>query len=91
VKKYMDKVIVVNSDIDFQEYMSKEEDERKIFNSRMSEATRKGLEQGLEQGLERGIKQRNIEIAKNMLEEGSTIDFIAKVTELPIDQIEKLN
>ncbi|MCM1371229.1 MAG: Rpn family recombination-promoting nuclease/putative transposase [Clostridium sp.] len=103
VKKYMDEVIVVNSDIDFQEYMSKEEDERKIFNSRMSEATRKGLEQGLEQGLQQGLEQgmkegieqgssnKAIEIAKNMLEEKFDIQTIAKITKLSIREIEKLN
>ncbi|MCM1371011.1 MAG: hypothetical protein NC181_03880, partial [Clostridium sp.] len=86
----------------FQEYMSKEEDERKIFNSRMSEATRKGLEQGMEQGMKEGMKQgiqqgiekgssmSKIEIAKNMLNKSFNTQTISEITKLSVSEIESL-
>ncbi len=56
----------------------------------MSLATKKGLQQGLEQGLEQGIKQEKVEIAKNMLKENATIEFIAKVTGLTEKEIKEI-
>ena len=41
VKKYMDELNKLNKNPKFIEYMSKEEDERKIFNSRMKKQERK--------------------------------------------------
>ncbi|MCM1371127.1 MAG: hypothetical protein NC181_04505, partial [Clostridium sp.] len=72
-------------------YMSKEEDERKIFNSRMSEATRKGLEKGIEEGIKEGKQEEKLEIARNMINNGFDIKTISKITKLSINEIEKLN
>ena len=61
-----------------------------------------GLEQGIAQGLEQGIKQghtqglaqgetkRNNEIARNALAEGASIEFVQKITGLPMESIEQL-
>lgn len=43
-----------------------------------------------EQAIEENTKQRNIEIAKNMLKKGSTIEFISEVTGLDIETIKGL-
>ena len=37
-----------------------------------------------------GKRQQSIKIAKNMLKENVNIDFISKITELSIEEIEKL-
>jgi predicted transposase/invertase (TIGR01784 family) len=49
-----------------------------------------GREQGREEGREQGIDQRNIEIAKKMLEENEHIDKIILYTSLSKEEIEKL-
>ncbi|MCM1371326.1 MAG: hypothetical protein NC181_05540, partial [Clostridium sp.] len=61
-----------------------------------------GLEQGMKQGIERGIEQgikkgklegkteEKLDIARNMLKEGSKVDFISKVTKLSVSEIENL-
>ncbi|MCL2277491.1 MAG: Rpn family recombination-promoting nuclease/putative transposase, partial [Treponema sp.] len=53
-----------------------------------------GMEQGLEQGqklgLEQGQKQASIQIARNLLAEGSSFDFIQKITGLSLEDIAKL-
>ncbi|ASK60724.1 hypothetical protein CFK37_00120 [Virgibacillus phasianinus] len=43
-------------------------------------------ERGIKKGIEKGIKQ----IANRMLEEGSSIDFISKITGLKKEEVEKL-
>ena len=51
----------LNKNPEFYRYMTQEEDERKINNSRMYEAEQKGLVNGLKQGIE----QNKIETATN--------------------------
>lgn len=50
----------------------------------------RGIRKGLEQGLERGIEQAKREIVLEMLKEGLTIEFIAKMTHLDQEVIKEL-
>ncbi len=54
----------------------------------LQEGIEQGLEQGLEQGIEQGSKEKQIEIAKNMLAKGTDIKFISEVTGLEKEEIE---
>jgi predicted transposase/invertase (TIGR01784 family) len=49
-----------------------------------------GIKKGIEQGIEQGAKQRNIEIAKNLLKSGISMDVIIKTTGLSFEEIEGL-
>ena len=51
----------------------------------------KGIKQGIEQGIKQGIERRNIDIAKNMLNERIDIKTISKVTGLSEQEILELN
>ena len=53
----MSEIKRVNSNPDFFEYMSAEEDNRKIANSIRKEMTERGLKEGLEKGMKQGIEQ----------------------------------
>ena len=98
VNKFMDELNKINEDPQFRVYMTYEEDQEKIFNSRMAEADRKGMEKGMKKGIEKGIKEgiekgkkeEKIEIAKNALNDGINIETISKITGLSIEEIEKL-
>ena len=94
VKRYMDELNQLNENPIFREYMSYEEDQRKIFNSRMRAATEKGLEnglkQGIEQGIEQGYNQKSLEVAQKMLSLNEPIDKIVAYTGLSIEQINSL-
>ena len=50
-----------------------------------------GFEQGIEQGIEQGYKERNIEIAKNLLSLNFALEDISKATGLTLDEINNLN
>ena len=82
VEKYMEELNKINEDPEFREYMSYEEDQRKIHNSRLLEATEKGIK--------KGIKETRLETAKNMLKDNLDIDTIIKYTNLTKEEIEKL-
>ena len=90
VMKYMKEVNKVNEDPKFREYMSVEEDQRKIQNSLISEAEERGIEKGIEQGIEKGKNTRNIEIAKNLLQKNIDINIISETTGLSKEEVEKL-
>ena len=57
VAKYMEEIKRVNEDPDFYEFISAEEDNRKIENSIREEMIEKGLKEGLERGLKQGLEQ----------------------------------
>ena len=73
----MEEVERINQDPKFREYMTKEEDDRKIRNTELREAR------------EQGEKNRNQEIAKKMLAKYSVQD-IAEITGLSEEEIEEL-
>ena len=99
VSKYMKEINKLNNDSEFVEYMSAEEDARKIYNSRMYDAREKGfkqgydegIEQGIEQGIEKGIEKNKIEIAKNLLDNNVDINVISLSTGLSQEEIKKLS
>ena len=95
VSKYMEELNKINEDPEFREYMTYEEDQRKIYNSMMSEAEEMGLEKGmkkgLKQGIQQGIEQNKIEIAKELIKNDNlTIEYISSVTGLSIEEIKKI-
>ena len=69
----------VNKDPEFREYMSAEEDARKMENSHLDEAMKKGME------------RRNLEIAKNMLSKNMDIKLISEITRLTESEVNALN
>lgn len=87
VLKYMSELERVNESPKFREFMSAEEDNRKIENSLREEYR----EEGLAEGREQGIKESSISIAKKMLQKNMDLNLISEITELPIEELEKLN
>ena len=58
------------------------------FNRR--EAREQGVEEGIEKGIEKGSRNKQIEIAKNLLLATMETDFIVQVTGLSAEEIENL-
>jgi predicted transposase/invertase (TIGR01784 family) len=57
---------------------------------RYEEGKEEGLEEGREEGLEEGRFNEKLEIARNLLAEGSTPEFVQKITGLDMETIENL-
>ena len=102
MNKYKDKITKLNEEPSFQEYMTKEEDDRKMYNTKMNyakktgmeEGIKRGIKQGIEQGIEQGMnvgkKEEKIKIAKNMLKKNFDIDSISEITNLTKEEIKNL-
>ena len=86
VIKYMKEIERVNENPKFREYMSAEEDNKKIENS----LKREWMEEGLKEGIKEGSYKRNIEIAKSLLKNKVDIEIIISSTGLSIEELEKL-
>ena len=82
INKYMEEVEKINEDPEFYEYISAEEDNRKIENSLRSQYRREGLEEG--------TRLAKLEAAKNLKENGVDIEIIARSTGLTIEEINNL-
>ena len=101
-EKYIESVTIVNNDPFFQEYMSHEEDQRKMQNSLIKKAEdsgykkgiklgeEKGKEEGLKLGEEKGKEQEKIKMIEKMLNEEIDINTISKVANLPIEKINEI-
>ena len=88
-EKYIESVTIVNNDPFFQEYMSHEEDQRKMQNSLIREAEDSGYEKGIKFG-EKKLEKEKVKMVKNMLAEEIDINIISKISNLSIEKINKI-
>ena len=78
VLKYMEEVERVNENPEFREYISYEEEQRKIRNTLISEARKNGIE------------QEKLSIAKKLLDTDMDITQISQITEIPEEKIREM-
>ena len=102
VEEFDKKLEELNERETYEPFLSYEEDQLYCFNTekRMAreeghaeghaEGLQEGLQEGLKEGIKEGINNRNIEIAKNLLDINTSIEVISKVTGLSIEEINKL-
>ena len=94
VTKFMDELVKLNSRTEFREYMSVEEDERKIHNSLLqssyNEGKNDGKLEGIQEGIQEGKKEEKISLAINLLKENIDINIISRTTGLSIEQLLEL-
>ena len=88
-EKYIESVTIVNNDPFFQEYMSHEEDQRKMQNSLIREAEDSGYEKGIKLGEEK-LEKEKIAIAKSLIKSGMNLEEISKHTQIDIKELKKL-
>ena len=90
VSKYMSEIERINEDPAYWEYMSAEEDNRKIENSLrkqyMREGREEGMKQGIKEGIKEGIEQNKEETAKLMKEKGLDNILIKEITGIDVDK-----
>ena len=98
-EKYIESVTKVNNDPFFQEYMSQEEDQRKMQNSLIREAEDSGYEKGIklgeekgkEEGINLGEEKGKIDIAKSLIQSGMSLEDVSKHTKIDISKLKKIN
>ncbi|WP_341813912.1 Rpn family recombination-promoting nuclease/putative transposase [Wolbachia endosymbiont (group A) of Lasioglossum villosulum] len=65
-------------------------DEQAVLAQKLDDATEKGREEGILIGHEKGRKAEKIEVAKNLLKAGVSIDIIAQTTGLTVNEVKDL-
>ena len=92
----------INDNEDFVKWIDAEKEAEIFHNTMINESKETGLKQGIEEGREQGLLQgieqgiqkgernKQIAIVQNLLNEGSSVEFIAKVTGLSIEEINDL-
>ena len=86
VEEYMEKIEKLNQDPIFINWITKEEDERKIKNTQISLAYNNGLNDGISEGIDVGMKK----IINEMIKNGMTIEQISKMINMEIEEINKI-
>ena len=84
------KVEELTEDEEFLMYYDLEEKHKHEKQSSYELGIERGIEQGIEQGITKGSKQKEIEIAKKMLEKNKEISEIIEFTGLTKEEIESL-
>ncbi len=87
-KKQLDEIKKSKYEQELAEYRMKELLDKKAIEEYGFDA---GKEEGIKQGFDKGKKEKQIEIAKKMLEENMDIKLISKLTSLTEKEIKKLN
>jgi len=64
--------------------------EAAIWEQRLDDATEKGKKEGIQIGHQKGREAEKVEVAKNSLKAGVSIDVIAEITDLSVDEIKQL-
>ena len=60
---------------------------REVNQKVLNESEQKGIEKGIEKGIGEGIGKGKLDIAKNMVEKGFSMDEIVEITGLTVDEI----
>ncbi|MGL9718230.1 MAG: Rpn family recombination-promoting nuclease/putative transposase, partial [Wolbachia sp.] len=67
-----------------------ENDNVSCLNQKFNEGKKEGIQIGHEKGREEGEKHAKVAVAKNSLKAGVSIDVIAEITGLSLDEIKQL-
>ena len=82
VKEYMDKLVELNNNDEFR-YVVSEEEDAKLIQELLQDSAR-------EEGRNEGAKEKEIEIARNMIKDKIDEDIIIKYTGLTIEEIKNI-
>ena len=89
-KDLIEQVDELSKDDEYVYWESDYSSEELIRNTEIEEAKEEGYEEGIEQGIEQGKEETIKETVINMLKMNINIDTISKVTNLSIDEINKI-
>ncbi len=74
----------------YDKYVDEIRSAKSILDSHYNLGISRGIEQGIEQGFEQGAQSRSVEIARNLKNNGVSVDLIAQSTGLSVDEIQDL-
>ena len=102
MSEFKKKVEDLNDNMEFKQFLSQEEDERKRINTFKFLARKEGLEEGKKEGMKQGMKEGmkdsikegmkegKIEVIKNLINMKMSLEDISKATGFSLEEIEKI-
>jgi predicted transposase/invertase (TIGR01784 family) len=94
IKRAEERLEYLSADPQTQElYFEREKaihDQANIYSTGVRRGMEQGIAQGIEQGIELGKQETLIQMAKNMINNGSQDDFISTVTNLSLEEIQDI-
>ena len=87
IKKFIEEVMDMCKNRKFPEkWWTKEEEDELV----LEEARQDSYEEGINQGIIQGEATKEKNLIESMFKNGATIDFVSKVTSVPVKQLKKL-
>lgn len=86
----MEKIERLNQNPMFINWITKEKDEEMIKNTQLRRAKEDGISQGISQGIHQGMDAGKRELINTMLNNGIKIEKISKMTNIKIEEINKI-
>ena len=94
-KKYYNKLMELNTNQEFVQLLSNDDEYELYVESEISEASenahKEGVKEGIDIGIKEGSKESKLEIAKAMLKKNMDINLITEITNLTVEEIKTLN
>ena len=94
MEEYKDNIKRLNEDSEFTEWISREEDVRKVTNTLIDNAKEEGekigIKKGEEIGIKKGTEEKSKEIAKKLINKNFSKEEVSDITGLSIDEINNI-
>ena len=74
----------------YEQALKQQRDARAIEDAKWEDAEKIGREKGIQEGLEKGMEKERNKVVFSMLQNGISMDVVAKITGLSVEQIETL-
>ena len=90
IKMFRGEIVRLNSNAKFIREISEEEEKEMIHNTELKLSKQEGKEEGHVEGKAEGIEEKTVDVIKNAISEGISIETIAKIVDLSIDEVKNI-
>ena len=90
IKMFRGEIVRLNSNAKFIREISEEEEKEMIHNTELKLSKQEGKEEGHVEGKAEGIEEKTVDVIKNAISEGMSIETIAKIVDLSIDEVKNI-
>lgn len=90
IKMFRGEIVRLNSNSKFIREISEEEEKEMIHNTELKLSKQEGKEEGHVEGKAEGIEEKTVDVIKNAISEGISIETIAKIVDLSIDEVKNI-
>ena len=90
IKMFRGEIVRLNSNAKLIREISEEEEKEMIHNTELKLSKQEGKEEGHVEGKAEGIEEKTVDVIKNAISVGISIETIAKIVDLSIDEVKNI-